>query len=94
MYSLLSLCRDEKMYSEYDVMADRPVQCFVGSHSALENLKLIPENEHPSLKPLRESDKDKIMDGLDKIIPDQLSEKIWEMIWNRWCYYENIRNKK
>ena len=92
--SLLSLCRDEKMYSEYDVMADRPVQCFVGSHSALENLKLIPENEHPSLKPLRESDKDKIMDGLDKIIPDQLSEKIWEMIWNRWCYYENIRNKK
>ncbi|MBR5088629.1 MAG: hypothetical protein IK093_04310 [Ruminiclostridium sp.] len=92
--SLLSLCRSENDIAAYDVMEDKPVQCFVGSHSAKDNLGLIPFGEFPSLSPLHESDKDKLLDGLDDIIPTALTEKIWDMIWKRWCYYEDLCNKK
>ena len=92
--SLLSLCRDPSMYQDYDVMADKPVQCFVGSQSALQNLDLIPDNKRPEISLLKESDKAPIMDGLEGIIPSVLYDKIWDMIWQRWCYYESVCNKK
>ena len=92
--SLLSLCRNEAAIEEYDVMEDKPVQCFVGSHSALENLSLIPVREFPALSPLKESDKTVILEGLNDIISSTLAEKIWEMIWKRWCFYEDLCNKK
>lgn len=92
--SLLSLCRDPSMYQDYDVMADKPVQCFVGSQSALQNLDLIPVNKRPDISSLKESDKAPIMDGLEGIIPSVLYDKIWDMIWQRWCYYESVCNKK
>ena len=92
--SLLSLCRDPSMYPDYDVMADKPVQCFVGSQSALQNLHLIPNDKCPDISSMKESDKATIMDGLEDIIPSVLYDKIWDMIWQRWCYYEGICNKK
>ena len=92
--SLLSLCRDPSMYPDYDVMADKPVQCFVGSQSALQNLDLIPDNKRPDISSLKESDKATIMDGLEDIIPSVLYDKIWDMISQRWCYYESVCNKK
>ncbi len=92
--SLLSLCRSENDIAAYDVMEDKPVQCFVGSHSAKDNLGLIPSGEFPSLSLLHESDKNKLLDGLEDIISSALAEKIWEMIWKRWCYYEDLCNKK
>lgn len=30
--------------------------------------------------------------GLDNVISDALIEKIWDMIWKRWCYYEDFRH--
>ena len=48
-------CRtpDDALEKE-DVLADKPVQCFVGSRSASENLKLILHDEFPRLNPLRQ----------------------------------------
>ena len=33
-----------------------------------------------------------VMEGLDSIISVALQDKIWEMIWKRWCAYEEFCN--
>lgn len=92
--SLIFNCQSIEDVNKIDVLDDKPVQCFVGSRSAYENLKLIPVNEYPSLNQLSESDKDILFEGLDDALPKIWQDKIWEMIWNRWCIYENLRNKR
>ena len=74
----------------FDVLKDRPVQCFVGSRSAWENLKLIPPAERPALTPLREQDRDILFEDLDGILGQPWLDKIWEMIWGRWRQYEDF----
>ena len=50
----------------------------------------IPMEKMPQLKPLKESDKAVLLNGLDGIISQALQDKIWEMIWRRWCAYEDL----
>ncbi len=90
--SLLFNCYSDKDIDKFDVLADLPVQCFVGSRSAKDNLRLIPKDKIPKLNPIKESDKEFILQDLDKIVPTKMLEKIWEMIWKRWCYYEDFCN--
>ena len=90
--SLLCRCASEEDVRRFNVMADLPVQCFVGSRSAEENLKLIPADQRPNLDPLRETDKRILLDGLDGVLSGTLQERIWEMIWKRWCRYEDLCN--
>ena len=90
--SLLCRCETEEAMERFDTEADLPVQSFVGSKSAKENLKLIPYDRRPELNPLRESDREVLMQGLDEVIPKILQDKIWEMIWKRWNAYEAICN--
>ena len=90
--SLLCRCRSDAEVEAFDVMADRQVQSYVGSRSTLENLKLIPPDRRPQFNSLKERDKRILMDGLDGVISEKLQEKTWEMIWKRWCYYENLCN--
>lgn len=92
--SLLCTCLSPEAIDRFDIMEDRMVQSYVGSRSAKENLSLIPADQMPSLHPLKESDKATILDGLDKILPQNLLNKIWDMIWNRWCYYEDFCNQR
>ncbi|MBO4830962.1 MAG: hypothetical protein J5569_00650 [Oscillospiraceae bacterium] len=92
--SLLCRCETEEAINSFDVMADQPVQCFVGSRSAKENLKLIPPDQLPKPVPLKESDRSVILEGLNDIISQNLQDKIWDMIWNRWCYYEDLCNSR
>ncbi|MBQ0100563.1 MAG: hypothetical protein KBS39_03560 [Lachnospiraceae bacterium] len=92
--SLLSRCETEEAIESFDVTADLPVQCFVGSRSAKENLKLIPPDRMPRFSPLKESDKARLLDGLDGILTPRLQEKIWDMIWKRWCFYEDFCNTR
>ena len=88
--SLLSRCPDEQAMEREDVLADRPVQCYIGSRSTLENLKLIPPAERPQLPALRESDRTILLEGLDDALGARWLERIWEMIWKRWNVYESI----
>ena len=88
--SLLCRCETEDAVAQFDVMADQQVQCFVGSRSAQENLKLIPADRMPKLNPLKESDRAILLEDLDGVISDKLQDKIWDMIWKRWCYYEDF----
>lgn len=92
--SLLSRCRNIEEIENYDVMEDKAVQCYVGSRSTEDNLKLIPKDKLPVLNTLKPTDKNIIMDGLNGIIPDILQNKIWDMIYKRWCYYEDFCNQK
>ena len=88
--SLLCRCETEEEIERYDVMADLPVQCFVGSRSAKENLQLIPKAQMPKLNKLKVSDQTVIFEGLDGVISPILQEKIWTMIWERYKYYEDF----
>lgn len=92
--SLLSRCRTDAETEAYDISEDKRIQSFVGSHSAYENLKMIPESDYPGVNELKPSDREYIIKDLDKILPENLINKIWDMIWTRWCIYEDIRNKK
>ena len=92
--SLLCRCETDNAVERFDVMADQQVQCFVGSRSVQENLKLIPAGQMPKLKPLQESDRATLLDGLDGILSQKLQGKIWDMIWKRWCYYEDFCNSR
>ena len=88
--SLLCRCETEDAIAQFDVMADQQVQCFAGSRSAQENLKLIPADRMPKLNPLKGSDRAILLEGLDGVISDKLQDKIWDMIWKRWCCYEDF----
>lgn len=92
--SLLCRCETDEAAEKFDVMADLPVQCFVGSRSTRENLNLIPADQMPQLKPICEKDKSFLMDEMEGIISKTLSDKIWEMIWRRWCCYEDFCNSR
>lgn len=91
---LFSVKNDEKTIERFDVMQDRRVQCFFGSNSTLENLKLIPKDKLPAFSPLKETHREIIFQDLDDVISKTYQEKIWEMIWKRWQYYEDFCNKK
>ncbi len=91
--SLLSRCEDTESMLREDVMADKPVQCFVGSRSARENLKLIPHDRHPQLRLLTESDRDTLLVGLADALDRCWLDRIWEMIWKRWQTYEDFCNQ-
>ena len=92
--SLLFRCRSEEDFMTFDIMEDKPVQAYMGTRSAKENLLLIPKNEMPALGPLKESHRNLLLDGLANVLPAVALDTIWEMIWERWCYYEDLRNSR
>ena len=91
--SLIFNCMDKEAVHAFDVMADKPVQCFVGSKSAEDNLKLIPKDSLPRLNPLRESNREMLFTDLETVFPQVWIDKIWEMLWRRWMFYENFCNQ-
>ena len=92
--SFLCRCMNDSQVEAFDVMEDKLCNNFIGSRSTWENLKLIPADKMPELKPLRESDREIIMEDLDGIISGTLQDKIWEMLWKRWCAYEDFCNSR
>jgi hypothetical protein len=92
--SLLCRCTDDRQVEFFDVMEDKPCNNYIGTKSTLENLKMIPVGKEPRLKKLCEEDKEVLMEGLDGVISQNLQERIWEMIWKRWCFYEDFCNSR
>lgn len=91
--SLLSRYESTEAMLREDVMADKPVQCFVGSRSSWENLRLIPRDQRPPLHPLTENDRAILLEGLSEALDQQWLDRIWEMIWKRWQAYEDLCNQ-
>ena len=88
--SLVCRCADEMALRSFDVLEDRRVQCFVPSQSTWDNLKLIPKGALSHIHPLREADRDDLFRDLDGVLPQAWFDKIWDMIWKRWCAYEDL----
>ena len=88
--SLVFPCQSEEDVAKLDVMEDKPVQCFVGSRSVKDNLELIPHKIRPKIQVLKETDKEILFKDLEDVLPNAFQEKIWEMIWKRWKYYEDF----
>ena len=91
--SLLSRGESTEAMLREDVMADKPVQCFVGSRSSWDNLQLIPRDRRPPLHPLTENDRAILLEGLSEALDQQWLDRIWEMIWKRWQAYEDLCNQ-
>ena len=92
--SLMFNCLNEKQVENYDIMQDKPVQCFVGAHSTFDNLQLIPKEKLIKIKTLTKDDKYYIFEDLDEVIDDRLIDKIWNMILKRCEVYEDFCNKR
>lgn len=90
--SLIYSCRTAEEALKADPLEDKPVQCFVGSRSVSENLKLIPDDKRPALRRLTERDRAVIFDGLERALPAAYTDKIWEMITERLDIYEGLQD--
>ena len=90
--SLLCSCYSEKDIEVFDVMADKPCNNFIGSRSSFENLQLVNDKSIIFSSSLKESDRDILFEDLLGILSDKHLDKIWDMIWLRWCKYENLCN--
>lgn len=89
--SLLWHCRTPEAIEAFDVMADIRVQSFVGTHSAADNLSIIPPHEFPQLGQLYEQDRGALFDGLEDATSPAWRDAVWSMIWQRWCHLETLR---
>ena len=89
--SLLFSCYgDIDKICRYDVMEDKAVNNFIGSRSLEYNLQFIPEKSKVFEGKLSPEDKQRLLTGLEGILPAGHLEKIWEMIWKRWEHYAQI----
>lgn len=91
---LFSTYGDENIIENIDVMRDFPVNNYVGARSLEYNLSLIPNGFDLKIRSLEQNDKEYIFQDVEKILSPKHIDKIWEMIWKRWCYFEEIRDKK
>ena len=89
--SLLWQCRTPDEVRAFDVMTDARVQSFVGTHSAEDNLGLIPPDEFPNLGRLYEEDCRALFDGLEDATTAEWRDAVWSLIWQRWCRLEALR---
>lgn len=91
---LFSTYGDEVAIENFDVMKDFPVNNYIGSRSLEYNLSLIPYGFDLKIGSLKLEDKDYIFQDVEKVLSQKHMDKIWEMIWKRWCFFNEIRNKK
>ena len=90
--SLYLSAHGEKDLAGADPMADKRVQCFVGSGSTYQNLKLIPRESLRVEGKLTETDRAFLFKDLEDALSPAYRDAIWEMIWRRWQYYESLCN--
>lgn len=91
---LFSSYGDEGRIAAADVMEDFPVNNYIGAKSLEFNLSLIPAGYNLQLNPLGQESREYILKDIDNVLSKAHVDKLWEMIWNRWCYFEKIRNQK
>lgn len=90
--SLLFSCHSESDFEGFDVLDDKPCQNFIGSRSVFENLKLIQDKNMIFQTELKPEHKEYILKDLKSALSASQLDKIWEMLWARWCEYEKLCN--
>ena len=90
--SFLCSCYSEKEIEEFNIMEDKPCQNFVGSRSTYDNLDFVKKKRGVFANSLKLEDKKKLLADLDEVLSEIHLEKIWDMLWARWCEYEKLCN--
>lgn len=88
--SLLYSCRSDEEAEAFDVMEGRRCQCFIGTQSSYENLKLFKGRKDIFIGKLTDKDKHVLFYGLDGVLSQVFTDKIWDMIYSRYREYEGI----
>lgn len=88
--SFLYSCYSEEELQRFDALEDKPCQNFIGSRSTLENLSLIAEKKNVFQTKLTLRDKELLFENLSFAISKAHQDKIWDMLWGRWCQYEKL----
>lgn len=90
--SFLCSCYSDEEIEKFDISEDKPCQNFIGSRSTWENLALINENETLFQAKLKLQDREILFKDLSFVLSEAHQEKIWNMLWARWCQYEKLCN--
>lgn len=88
--SLLCSCYTDEEIEQFDILADKPCQNFIGSRSTYKNLGLIAEKASVFSRHLQIEDREKLVQDLEPALSGAHLERIWTMIWARWCEYEKL----
>lgn len=91
---LFSTYGDEGLLDKTDVMQDFAVNNYIGSRSLEYNLSLIPDSVDLKINILKQEDMKYILEGIERILTQKHIDKIWEMVWKRWCHFEKICGEK
>ena len=90
-YDLKPIYTEEEL-DKFDIFKDRPCQNFIGSRSTYDNLNLIDNKSSVFTGKLKIQDKETLFRDLDNVLSRKHLDKIWEMLWSRWCEYEKLCN--
>ena len=90
--SFLCSCYSEEEVKKFDILEDKPCQNFIGTRSTLENLNLVTDKKTIFQKKLTVQDKEILFEDLSSVLSRVHQEKIWDMLWARWCQYEKLCN--
>ena len=90
--SLLCTCYSDEEINCFDIMLDRPCHNFIGGRSVLENLKLIKDKGNIFQTKLKPEHKEMLFKDLEMALSEVHREKLWNMLWERWCEYEKLCN--
>lgn len=90
--SFLCSCYNAGEVEQFDVLEDKPCNNFIGSRSTFDNLGLIADKCTVFYSKLKEQDKDILFKDLSFALSETYLNKIWDMLWARWCEYEKLCN--
>ncbi len=93
--SLIFSCQSEDEARAFVPKDDIPAQSLIGGFgkTLLRNNLRHLQGVLPFKGRLQEHDKQELLEGLDGILGRAWLDKIWQIIWQRWCELEDICNK-
>lgn len=92
--SLAFSAHSDEEISSFNIKEERPIQCFVGSRYAYDNLKMIPAKYVLKLPKFDKTLKSFLFNDLTGIVSEKWIDTIWKMIKYRVKLYEDFFNTK
>lgn len=90
--SFLCSCYSEEEIERFDILADKPCRNFIGSRSTFDNLGLVADKDTVFQSALKPQDREMLCADLSSVLSEKHLDKIWDMLWARWCEYEKLCN--
>ena len=88
--SFLCSCYSEEEINRFDILEDKPCQNFIGSRSTYENMALVEDKKDVFKNGLKPEHREVLFAELDSVLSKAHLDKIWNMLWARWCEYEKL----